>query len=81
MHKTEAQMVRDAYNRSDREDHSVMKLNDQEYLVKNYTNNSSYIVEVDDNFIYNCSCPHHVYREVICKHMISVYYKTNKQIY
>lgn len=33
-------------------------------------NGKGYNIEVVDNEIIRCSCPHNVYRGVICKHMV-----------
>jgi len=41
------------------------------YIVSNIANNQSYEILInDDEEIISCSCPHHYYRGVICKHMI-----------
>lgn len=44
----------------------------QGFLVVNLDNNSGYNVNIVDNVIIYCSCPHSHYRDVPCKHMAEI---------
>jgi hypothetical protein len=42
------------------------------FFVINKENENGYEVTVVDNKAVSCTCPHHVYRQVACKHMFTV---------
>jgi uncharacterized Zn finger protein len=49
------------------------------FRVTNSEGNQVYSVHTSGNVIQSCTCPHHVNRNVICKHMFYVMMKSKNQ--
>lgn len=70
--KTIAQMEDDSYQRALSEHFEIDKINNEEFNIYNLDNRTGYIVSLLDDLIIDCTCPHHRYRNVVCKHQIAV---------
>lgn len=42
----------------------------KDFVVLN--NGNGYLVHTEENTVITCNCPHHTFRNAICKHMIKV---------
>lgn len=70
--KTITEMELDSIIRSETENLSCEYVNNNHYVVHNLDKCTCYDVTIDTNGNYECSCPHHTYRRVKCKHIIKI---------
>lgn len=70
--KTIAEMEFDSIIRAQNENLSCEYISENHYIVHNLDKYTCYDVTIDENGYYTCSCPHHIYRNVKCKHIIKV---------
>ena len=75
--KTIHQMEMDSFQRAHEEPLIVHEINDRFIEVENFAKDTKYFVKKEGNYIADCDCPHHVYRGVICKHMVAASEETN----
>lgn len=80
MAKSIAEMEMDSYDRAYCESLYIEETTDGDYIVSNLDHNTSYIVSTEGEFVISCDCPHHIYRQVNCKHMTKVAIETGKQL-
>ena len=62
-------------NEEERANQDFMLIGDDgkgNYLVLNTNNKNIYQVTVENDKVISCECPHHIYRNCICKHMFYV---------
>lgn len=80
--KTNVEHIINATIRAEREDMTILKNGDPNtkgYIVVH--NGVGYVVKTDINGeVAGCTCPHHTYRNVICKHMIKVALKNGLSV-
>ena len=69
--KTIYEMEMDSIERSICENLIVSNLDNHNFQVYNADKNTEYDVSIVDG-IYTCTCPHHQYRHVNCKHIMKV---------
>lgn len=69
---TKNEMESLGYERATIQDLRVKKISDNNYEVYNAEKGIIYNIEVKDEYVHNCNCPHHCYRRVVCKHMFVV---------
>jgi len=74
------QMEMDSYHRAHEEPLIVHEINDRFIQVENFAKDTKYYVRREDNYIVDFDCPHRVYRNVICKHMVIATEETNTQL-
>lgn len=78
--KSFADMEEDAFIRARQEDLIVDIVDDTECIVTNIDHRTNYRVLMDEYSVIACECPHHVYRRVLCKHMVSAAWHTGRAI-
>lgn len=78
--KTIHQMEMDSHQRAHEESLIVHEINDEFIQVENFVKNTKYYVKKEDGYIIDCDCPHHTYRNVICKHMVIAAEETNTRL-
>lgn len=52
-----------------------------EYIVINNEEDKGYLVKVDGEKVVSCNCPHYVYRNVTCKHILKIAFDKNLEVY
>jgi uncharacterized Zn finger protein len=70
---TNLQHLQNAIQRANTEEMMVLKNgapDNNGFIVVN--GEKGYNIEVHENMVTRCSCPHNVFRGVICKHMVKV---------
>lgn len=70
--KTIVEMELDSIERASIENLSCEYIEENHYFIHNLDKNTCYEVYKDDNGEYHCNCPHHIYRNVICKHIVKL---------
>lgn len=83
--KTKYQMQLDSFDRALEQDIKAINLSEigrssKQIIVQNYDHNTVYEIIIKDNEIISCNCPHHFYRNVICKHMVAVMMQSHIKI-
>lgn len=73
MAMTNTQHFMNAIERAQNEEMTIIKNgapNSEDFIVIN--GDKGYNVEVENNQVIKCNCPHNHFRNVICKHMVKV---------
>ena len=70
--KTIAEMEYDSIQRAETENLSCEYIEENHYVVHNLDKYTDYDVYIDEYGEYTCSCPHHIYRGVKCKHIMKI---------
>jgi hypothetical protein len=52
----------------------------KQYVIINDDNQNAYNVTVEGSKVIKCDCPHHTYRNSVCKHMIKIAMEKNLEI-
>lgn len=78
--KTRLEMQSDSLERAKEQYIEVQKIEDDLYMAHNLTKGTQYAIEVIDGKIISCECPHHFYRNVICKHIYATKLQYNIEI-
>lgn len=78
--KTIEQMERDSIERSEFENLEVEQLDEETFVVYNLDKDTQYNVLLSINGQYECSCPHHTYRQINCKHIMKALKYYNSEV-
>lgn len=70
--KTHSQMIADSFIRAEVENFEIEVIYDTEVIIRNIDKNTIYKLFIEGDYIINCDCPHHIFRGIICKHIIFV---------
>lgn len=78
--KTFEEMENDSYVRAREQNIIVEKVTDQVAIAVNLDQGTEYDISIENNEVTNCTCPHHHYRGVNCKHMYAASFQLNVPI-
>lgn len=72
--KTKLEYLLDAIKLCEKENFKIINSGKggNQFIVINNEGDYGYLVTVENNLVKNCNCPHHQYRQAICKHMVKV---------